>query len=205
MPLPRTRRAVTLVEVMVSVAILGIALTPVVGMMHKSFGDIRLEKDEANAAAVSGQILNQILFEAPFAAVNGGNYTSPGTVPPEQIIPTGTKFVDGTEINWDITAQPVAGLKFLYYRYKYHDPAPHTASAEPAPPNLTDTNLFYLDLPGPPGSGTTTFNRDVSTIDAKYTGTPVLLDVRLRVRWRPPGATAWTKEEALFVRRAKLD
>lgn len=199
------RRGVTLVEVLVAVSILGLALAPVVGMFHKSFGDIRAEKDEANAAAVAGQILNQILFEAKFKDVLANSYTSPGP-PSEVILPSGNKTVDGTFVDWTVTSQPVANLKFLFRRLKYH---PKDLGPEPVPASLDDVAKFYQDLPSPPGSGTCQFNRQAGDLDAKYKVAPylgtVLLEVMLKIRWRPPGAATFTKEEALYVRRAMLE
>jgi prepilin-type N-terminal cleavage/methylation domain-containing protein len=194
------RKGLTLVEVLVSVAILGLALAPIVGMLHKSFGDIRAEKDEATAAGVAGQLLNQILFEAPYAQVKANGYVSAGP-PSETIMPAGNKTVDGTYVEWDTTVQPVSGLKFKFNKYKYHNK--HTG-AEPVPGSLTDGALFYTDS----GSGTTTYDKQVGDVDTKYNAAPisgqVMVEVELKVRWRPPGVTA-TKEEKLYVRRAMLE
>ncbi len=195
------RRGLTLVEVLVSVAILGLALAPIVGMLHKSFGDIRAEKDEATAAGVAGQLLNQILFEAPYAQVKANSYTSAGP-PSETIMPGGNKTVDGTYVEWETEVQPVSNLRFKFNKYKYHNK--HTGQ-EPVPGSLTDTSLFYTDT----GSGTTTYDKLVGEVDTKYNAAPisgqVMTEVEVKVRWRPPGATTFSKEEKLYVRRAMLE
>lgn len=196
------RKGVALVEVLVSVAILGLALAPVVGMMHKSYSAIRQEKDEAQACAMAGQLLNQVLFEIPYnTVVAAGAYSNPGP-PPEQIFPTGTKTLDGTQMDWDFTVTPMP-IKFLYRRYKYH--TQHSGAMEPVPASLSNPALFYAD---PKNSGLgdpLRYRRDAVDIDSKFGTTPVLCEIELKIRWRPPGATTPTKEEKLYVRRAKLD
>ena len=200
-----SRRAFTLVEVLISVAILGLAMAPIVGMMHKSFGDIRAEKDEATAASIAGQLLNQFLFGATYEDVlgNSSNVKDPEDST-KSIMPTGNKTVDGTYVEWDTTVQAMTNstLKFIYRRYKYHPPDGCGASGVA---NLADPALFYADDQNS-GSDPEQYKRPVTDVDKKYAGLAgVMCEVELKIRWRPPGATTFTKEEKLYVRRAKLD
>ena len=196
------RRGVTLVEVLVAVAILGLALAPVVGMMHKSFSDIRSEKDEANAAAVAGQILNQILFEIPFDNIVSNSYSSPGP-PAETILPSGSKTVDGTLVSWTVDRAPMTNLKFLFRRLKYHPP---DAGQEPAPTWPPVDAQFYKAPAGQVGADAYQLLSAPNQIDNKFSSLPsVLYELKLTIGWRPPGAAADTKKEMLYVRRAKLD
>lgn len=204
---PNDRRGVTLVEVLVSVAILGLAMAPIVGIVHRSFSDIRKEKDEATAANFAGQLLNQILFEAPYADVYNQSYTSPAPES-EPIIPSGNRLgsraVDGTELEWRVTVNRMNDLRFLYRQLTYH---PGETGGE-----TRDIAGFPLGVFQPVGSTNDQgaddrqFNNPPLKIDKKFTGSysSVMCEVMLEIRWRPPGGT-WSPYEKLYVRRAKLE
>jgi type II secretory pathway pseudopilin PulG len=197
----RARSAVTLVEVLVSVAVLGLALAPIVGIAHKSFSQIRAEKDEANAAAVAGQLCNQILFEIPYEKIIAKSYQNTSVSPPETILPEGEKTVDGTLVHWEVDIQPVDPLRFAFRRLKYHGTHPNAVDANVTQAQFNDSTLFYQDG----AAGPTLWNKAVTDIDKKYSGDPVMHDCKIDIKWKAPGATAWSRTETLFVRRAKLD
>lgn len=192
------RHGVTLVEVLISCAVLGLALAPIVGIVHKSFSDIRKEKNEATAATFAGGLLSRILAEATFEQVLANNV--PG------VMPGGTTIVDGCDIQWETERNPMTNLRFLYRRFKYHFPE-HTGTevAFGAPGGGLSPTYFMID---PAGTGPDQFayNNLARDVDFKFAGSnPVLCEVRLRIHWRSPGDAAYpTTWESLYVRKAKL-
>lgn len=199
------RRGISLVEVLISVAVLGLAMAPIVGIAHRSFSQIRTEKDEATAANVAGQILNQVLFEAKYDEVLANSYTSPGP-PPQQILSTGamTMTVDGTEVEWKTTITPMDSLQFIYRQFTYHPGESGGETNSIAGFSFpTFKRVSSLDTQG---ADDRQFNNAAQKIDKKFVGTrpAVMVEVHLELRWRPPGGT-YTPYENLYVRRAKLD
>lgn len=184
-------KGIALVEVLVSVAILGLAMAPIVGIVHRSMSQIRAEKDEATAANVAGQVLNRILFEIPYDQVRANSFTG--------VMPDGSEDIDGTHVEWKTFVNPLANLKFLYRRVKYH--TSHGSAREPLILPTTAGALYTDSANSPP----TLYNNAANEIDKKYSGAPVMCDVKVEVKWRSPGETRFGRTETLFVRRAKLE
>lgn len=201
------KRGVSLVEVLISVAVLGLAMAPIVGIVHNSYSQIRQEKDEAAAANFAGTLLNQILFEAKFLDVVNNSYTSAALSPPQPVL-TGaevTYMVDGTEMAYKTTVTPMSSLDFIYRQMIYH---PGEGGGETNNiggfPATVFKRVTALDTQGVDPQE---FKNPPNKIDKKFAPTasdPVMCEVVLELRWRPPGGT-YTPYEKLYVRRAKLE
>jgi prepilin-type N-terminal cleavage/methylation domain-containing protein len=181
-------RGFSLVEVLISVAVLGLAMAPIVGIINRSTRQIRDEKMEATAANFAAKKLNEILTDMAFdqELING---TKAGL--------NGQETVDGTDVNWEATISAVAGLKFRYRKLKYHNPTGHESGETVA--------LVYE--PNPRGGGDE-FNDEAKDIDAKYAGLgTVMVDVKLFLQWKPREDAAFDPrhQEYLFTRKAKLE
>jgi prepilin-type N-terminal cleavage/methylation domain-containing protein len=175
----RMRHGFSFVEILISTAILGLAMAPVIGMISKTFSQLRQEKTEALAANYAGKLLNQVLFEATFAEAQGMTDT-----PTLKFDQSDFDAEDGCRLKWKIECSAVPNLKFEYKSPIYHPPH---AGGEPG------------------GTAFNDFNKTANDIDKKM-GNDTLLDVKLTIQWRSPGeAYNEERKRVLFTRKARLE
>lgn len=184
----RSRAAITFTEILVGVAILGLAMAPVVGMIVKTFSQIRAEKSEAAASNYAGKLLNQVLFELSY-----GELIAKTNTPTFKF--TGTDSVDGADLSWTVEIQEVNGITFRHKKPEYHNPNPHVGG-EPASPifkKWTDSSDIFKQTAG--------------EIDSKFAGTTVLCDVKLTIQWKNPGDAGFDndRKQVLYTRKARLE
>lgn len=175
---------ITLTEIMVGVAILGLAMAPIIGMIVKTFSQIRNEKSEAIAANFAGKLLTQLMFEMKYDDVVGTNDSADFKF-------DSTTNIDGCDLKWKVDVAPVNNLTFENMKPQYH--APHTGG-EPG-------GTVFVQL-----NGSTTWVRTAGEIDSKFNGQTVLCDVRLTIQWKSPGeAYDNERRQVLYCRKARIE
>lgn len=196
-------RAFTLVELLVSIAVLAVALVPMVGGIHLGVSKLREQKMEAvaatHAARLMNRILNELTFEEVFRHQDLEDFkfgTSGG--------PEATETIDGTTLEWNVDVASVGNtdhpLRFRYKRLRYHAPHP---GGEPAfdPQELVHNSR-------PVDADATVFDEPARHVRVRFSrefqGYP-LLNVRLRLRWKAPGEPGFAHEEVLVTRKAMLE
>lgn len=180
----RSIGGITLTEIMVGVAILGLAMAPIIGMIVKTFSQIRNEKSEAIAANYAGKLLTALVFELKYDDVVNKNDTADFKF-------SGTANLDGADLKWSVDVVPVAGLTFKYMKPEYH--APHTGGEA--------AGIKFEQL-----SGSTVWNRTAGEIDSKFRNTTVMCDVRLTIQWKSPGeAYDNERKQVLYTRKARIE
>jgi hypothetical protein len=175
---PGARRAVTLVEVLVGILIMAGVVGSIVSFVNAQARSVQREKSEVAAIEKAARVADTILWAMPFESV-----LSP--VPGDRRL-AGEETIEGTRLSWVTEVIPVESVTFTNNLAAYH--APHM-SGEPGCPPLepASEDSFEFVLPSPAGA-------------------PVLLDVKLTVRWMVPadGSFSADRELILFIRRANL-
>lgn len=175
---------ITLTEIMVGVAILGLAMTPIIGMIVKTFSQIRNEKSEAIAANYAGKLLTGIVFEMKYDDVVARNDSADFKF-------NSTTNIDGCDLKWSIEIAEVNGLTFKYMKPEYH--GPHTGGEV--------AGIKFEQL-----GGSTVWNRTAAEIDRKFLGKSVMCDVKLTIQWKSPGeAYDNERKQVLYTRKARIE
>lgn len=175
---------ITLTEILVGVAILGLAMAPIIGMIVKTFSQIRAEKSEAIAANYAGKLLTAVVFELKYDDVVGKTDTADFKF-------DGTANLDGADLKWTVDVEPVNNLTFQNMKPQYH--APHLGG-EPG-------GTIFVQL-----NGSTTWVRTAAEIDSKFSGQTVMCDVRLTIQWTSPGEVFDNeRRQVLYTRKARIE
>jgi type II secretory pathway pseudopilin PulG len=179
-----TRSAMTFVEIMLAVFILGMSLLPVIHILARSTGQTPQERTQAAAAAFAGKLMNQFLYEYTWANLTLGAGHGEGWL--DDRSNTGVFF----QWNWEITdAWPIT-QEFQVFRTAYHGSCGGACGGaiEPLPRRAPEQiNPEFCHRP--------------------TVGGCIFKNIALTLQWKGPGDTEFDeiRKMLLVVRRGMLE
>ncbi|MBF0406825.1 MAG: hypothetical protein HQM10_05705 [Candidatus Riflebacteria bacterium] len=178
--------AVTLVEIMIAVLIMGAALLPIVDMLTTSSKSTKYERSESEAMQFACDIMDTILMKMDFT---DSNIASPTDV---TITLKFTDILYKVEVNE--VSQASSAYNFVVPRIDYHPPCLNGIEQI-----STLSAIIVADT-----------SRSIYQLDKEKLSSPSdvdLKDIKLTVRWKPHGADVKDYDRHpiyLYTRKARL-
>jgi prepilin-type N-terminal cleavage/methylation domain-containing protein len=175
------RKALTLVEIMVAVAILGAIILPVLGLLDYSNRGTREQDVEGIAANLAKEKMNQLLYVISRTNLidNSGTET--------------VENIKGNDIAWKYEVYEFSNteLKFKIPKFVFHDPLGCSSGVEKTPASVIDATPDEMSI---------------AEIYPALAGTSLMVDISMTVRWKLPNQSDYDPKNTfkLVARRTFL-
>ena len=219
-------RGFSFVEIMVASAIMAMAFLPIAGLIRDSFHRVGDQRMEAAVATYAAEIMNEWMFEKPYADVCINLSDPPdGTAKSWSYTIPDKELADGLVVQvvvnvYEVDPDPASDenkMTFEYCRIDYHSPSgcaggvENTITSDPVDDaaNLRNTDSDASEIPYP------------ARVDSKYavggTDLPPMVTIHMLFRWKArwenwpdPGSdeeALWERQRmrSLICRRANLE